>query len=226
MLMIARLYPKTNLDRIWSFVVNEIRPKPTRSLTPLYATMTEGMMDVGIIFEAEDPEDIASFLTEEVTRCDEVHHTRTVSLVKPVFFAIPKERPPTVQRYLVRIFAHPRYYRKTYSYLVGLDYQRNLFPIYISYSLGEEDILMNFGADSEQTARSFLKEHIRSLDGVEQATLHPVHRAKRFAPLEFLLQQQKKYLGSRPSKMGDQDFDWVEDFEQRALLSGALPGEY
>jgi hypothetical protein len=225
MMMIARLYPKTNLDRIWSFVENEIKATPSRSLTPLYATQTEGMMDVGIIFEAEDPEDIATFLTEEIPRCDEVHHTRTVSLVKPVFFAIPKDRPQTVQRYLLRLFAHPRTYKKTYDYLVGFNYPKNIFPIYISYSLGDEDILMNLGADSEETVRGFVKEHIRGLDGVDQATLHPVYRAKRFATLDTLLQQQKKYMGGRPSKTADPRFDWVQDFEQFALLSGALPGD-
>jgi hypothetical protein len=225
MLMIARLYPRTNLDRIWAFVENEVRATPSRSLTPLYATQTEGMMNVGIIFEAEDPEDIATFLTEEIPRCDEVHHTRTVSLVKPVFFAVPRERPQTARRYLLRLFAHPRYYKQTYEHLVGLSYSTNLFPIYVSYSLGDEDILMNLGADSEETVRSFIKEHVRVLDGVDQVTLHPVCRAKRFAALDTLLQQQKKYLGRRPSRPTDQRFDWVEDFEQFAMLSGALPGD-
>ena len=116
MLMIVRLYPKTDLSKVWNYVENEIKNDPKKPITPLYATQSEGMMNVGIIFDVEHSDDIAPFITEEIIKCNEVHHTKTISLMKPVFFPIPKRKPENVQRYIIRIFAHPRHYKNVYNH--------------------------------------------------------------------------------------------------------------
>ena len=150
--------------------------------------------------------------------------------MKPVFFPIPKKKPDNIQRYLIRVYAHPKHYKKVYDYLINYNYPFNLFPIYISYSLGDEDILMSVAADHKETVNRFVKEHIRSLDGVDQSSFYPVFRAKRFAPLEKLIEEQKKHLDARSWKKKredfDLDFDWVENFEEYAKLTGAFPGDY
>ena len=112
MLIIVRLYPKIDVNKIWDYVEHEINEESSKSMTPLYATQTEGLMDVGIIFDVKDPDDIAHFLTEEIVKCPEVHHTKTISLMKPVFFSIPKKKPENIQRYLIRLYMHPRYYKR------------------------------------------------------------------------------------------------------------------
>jgi len=158
MLMIVRLYPKTDLSRVWNYIENEIKEDPSKPYTPLYASQSEGMMNVGVIIDVKKPNDIASFLTEDIVKCDEIHYTKTVPLLKPVFFRIPKKKPETIQRYVIRIYAHPKNYKKIYDYLIDRNYPFNLFPIYISYSLGDEDIIMSIAADSENT----VKRRIRS----------------------------------------------------------------
>ena len=135
--------------------------------------------------------------------------------MKPVFFPIPKKKPDIIQRYVIRVYAHPRHYSDVYDSLINYNYPFNLFPIYISYSLGDEDIIMSVGADHKETVNRFVREHIRSLNGVDQASYYPVFRAKRFASLEKLINEQF-----------DLDFDWVENFEEYAKLTGAFPGDY
>jgi hypothetical protein len=114
-----------------------------------------------------------------------------------------------------------------YDYLINFQYPSNLFPIYISYSLGDEDIIMSIAADSKETITRFFEDHIQAQKGVDQSAIYPVLRAKRFAPLEQLIKHQEKYAakqGKGPSvKKGDSTFDWVEDFEQYAKLTGAFP---
>jgi hypothetical protein len=148
--------------------------------------------------------------------------------MKPVFFQIPKKKPENIQRFIVRIYTHPKNYKTIYNYLIDYKYPFNLFPIYISYSLGDEDVVMNVAADSRQTVNNFLREKIRTMDGVDSASFYPVVKAKRFAPLEKLIEEQKKHLKSRsklPAGEIDKGFDWVEDFEEYALLTGAFPGD-
>ncbi len=229
MLMIVRLYPKTDLSRVWNYVEQEIKAKDGDPVTPLYATQTEGMLDVGLIFDVKNPDDMTHFLTEEIVKCEEVHHTKTISLMKPVFFPIPKKKPEIIQRYVVRIYAHPKYYKNIYEHLLNINYPFNLFPIYISYSLGDEDIIMSIGSDSEKTVKTFLRDNVRNLDGVSQASYYPVFKAKRFAPLEKLIEEQKEHLDRkswrRKKEEFDLDFDWVENFEEYAKLTGAFPGD-
>jgi len=117
-----------------------------------------------------------------------------------------------------------------YNHLINYNYPYNLFPIYISYSLGDEDILMSVAADNKETVNRFVMQHIRSLDGVDQSSFYPVFRAKRFAPLEKLIEEQKKHLDAKALKKKkeefDFDFDWIENFEEYAKLTGAFPGDY
>ena len=229
MLMIVRLFPKTDLSRVWSYIEDNIKDEIHEEIIPLYATQSEGMMNVGLIFDVKEPDSLSEFITEEIVKCDEVHHTKTISLMKPVFFPIPKKKPDAIQRYLIRVYAHPKYYKKVYDHLINYNYPFNLFPIYISYSLGDEDIIMSIAADHKETVNKFVRE-LRSLDGVDQSSFYPVFRAKRFAPLEKLIEEQKKHLDARskkrPKEEFDLDFDWVENFEEYAKLTGAFPGDY
>ena len=226
MMIIVRLYPKADLNKTWNFAENVIAKESTEGVTPLYATQAEGMMSVAVIFDVKDPDDIAHFLTETLSKCEHCHHSKTISLMKPVFFPIPKKRPENIQRYVVRIYTHPRNYKTIYNYLVDYSYPFNLFPIYISYSLGDEDLVMNVAADSPETINNFVRENIRNLEGADSVTFYPVVKAKRFAPLEKIIEEQQKHLAKKAEGISeseiDKDFDWVENFEQHALLTGAF----
>lgn len=230
MMIIVRLTPKSDLNKIWEYVDNHIAKEIiTKYVTPLYATQAEGMMSIGVIFDAKNPDDIADFLTDTLEKCTECHHTKTVTLMKPVFFPIPKKRPPIIHRFLIRIYSHPRYYKSIYRYLLDYNYSFNLFPIYISYSLGDEDIIMTVASDSQETIDTFVREKLRVLVGADTILYYPVVKAKRFAPLEKLIEEQEKHLSERAKKISksevDKEFDWVEDFEEYALLTGVFPGD-
>ena len=229
MMMIVRMFPKTDLNRIWNHVENVIAKESSKVVTPLYATQAEGMMSVGVIFDVKDPDNIAHFLTETLSNFDECHHTKTISLIKPVFFPIPKKKPENIQRFIIRMYTHPKNYKAIYNYLINYKYPFNIFPIYVSYSLGDEDLVMNIAADSRQTVNNFLREKIRTMDGVDSASFYPVVKAKRFAPLEKLIEKQQELLSKQVMRISDNEtdkgFDWVEDFEQYALLTGAFPGD-
>ena len=225
-MMIVRLFPKTDLNRVWHYVENVLTKETSKSVTPLYAAQLEGMMNVGVIFDVKDPDNIAHFLTETLSDFDECHHTRTISLMKPVFFPIPKKKPENVQRFIIRIYTHPKNYKAIYDYLLNHKYPFNLFPIYISYSLGDEDLVLNVAADSSQTVHNFLREKIRIMDGVDSSSFYPVVKAKRFAPLSDLIKVQQKHLSDKAKKIPkaelDEGFDFVEEFERYAMLTGAF----
>lgn len=224
MMMIVRLFPKTDLSKVWEYVESDmIKNIESEGITPLYATQTEGMMNVGVIFDANDPDNVADFITENIAQIDEIHHSKTITLMKPLFFPIPKTKPEQLQRFIIRIYTHARHYKEIYSFLRDYDYPYNLFPIYLTYSLGDEDIILNVAADSYETVSNFVKEQIRYLDGSDTALFFQVIKAKRFASLEKLIEHQQKHLAKDiPLEAQDTEFDYVEDFEYHALLTGAF----
>ena len=227
MMIIVRMFPKTDLNRVWNYVENVIGKETSEYITPLYSAQLEGMMSVGVIFDVKDPDHIAHFLTETLSDFEECHHTRTISLMKPVFFPIPKKKPENIQRFIIRIYTHPKNYKPIYNYLINYKYPFNMFPIYVSYSLGDEDLVMNVAADSKETVSNFLREKIRTMDGVDSSTFYPVVKSKRFAPLSELIKIQHEHLAEQaknvPESEFDEDFDFVEAFEEYALLTGAFP---
>jgi len=227
MMIIVRLYPKTDLNRIWHYVENVIAKESSDVCTPLYSAQLEGMMSVGVIFNVKDPDNIAHFLTETLSGFDECHHTRTISLMKPVFFPIPKKKPENMQRYILRVYTHPKNYKTIYNYLINHKYPFNMFPIYVSYSLGDEDLVINVAADSIETVNNFLREKIRTMDGVDSSSIYPVVKAKRFAPLSDLIKIQQEHMLDKSKKVPkgelDEQFDFVERFEEYAMLTGAFP---
>jgi DNA-binding Lrp family transcriptional regulator len=226
-MIIVRLYPKTDLNRVWHYVENVIAKESSNVVTPLYSAQLEGMMSVGVIFNVKDPDNIAHFLTETLSGFDECHHTRTISLMKPVFFPIPKKKPENMQRFILRVYTHPKNYKTIYNYLINHKYPFNMFPIYVSYSLGDEDLVMNIAADSIETVNNFLREKIRTMDGVDSSSVYPVVKAKRFAPLSDLIKIQQEHMLDKSKKVPkselDEQFDFVEKFEEYAMLTGAFP---
>lgn len=225
MMIIVRLFPKMDLKKIWDYVEGDMVLKAkSNNVSPLYATQTEGMMNVGIIFDVKDSDNIADFLTDNLAHYDEIHHTKTISLMKPLFFAIPKDKPKRLQRYVIRIYTHSKYYKSIYNYLKNYDYPYEIFPIYLAYSLGDEDIILNVGAETYDAVDNFVKDKIKHLNGADTVVFYPVVKAKRFASLETLIEHQDKYLtkSDTPEKERDKEFDYVEDFEYYAMLTGAF----
>jgi hypothetical protein len=223
-MLIIRLYPKFEIKKVWEYVDDKIKEETSGVITPLYASQTEGKMQVGVVIDAKEPDNIIKLLTENIANCQDIHHTTTIALMKPVFFPVPKKKPKTLYRYTVHICTHPKYYKKIYQFLLGYNYQMNFIPIYVAYSLGEEDILMVAMADSQETLNKFLKEKIRTMDGVESAVFYPVVRTKRFASLSKLKKYEKRHMIEKAKDIPDDEidtsFDWT--FENYATLTGAF----
>jgi len=227
MMLIARLFPKTNIDKLWDYVEEKIEKESLGLVTPLYASQTEGTMEISIIFRVNHPDNIAHFLTDCVPDCDEIYNTKTVTLMKPVFFPIPKKKPETARRYIIHINTQPRYYEDIYNALVNYDYPANIFPIFLSYSLGDEDVIINLAADNVEAARDFVRKAIQPMNGLESVATHPVIKSKRFVPLSKLVEHQKKFLVEKAEKISDEDidmeFDWT--FDEYAKMTGAFSRE-
>jgi len=98
----------------------------------------------------------------------------------------------------------------------------SLNQTYAFLSIEDKDVQLSF-----ETVNNFVRDKIRNLDGALSVIFYPVVKAKRFAPLADLIKVQQKHLADKAKKIPkselDEAFDFVEDFEEYALLTGAFP---
>jgi hypothetical protein len=220
MMLIVRVFPKESLKDSWDRAVNNLEKMSNDNCTPLYISQQEEKAFLSIIFDVKDPDAFADILVRNMSSATNSKKTRTITLLKPVFFPAPKDRPEQLERYQVGLQIAPAELNNVFSHTIHLDYPSDLFPTYAAYSFGEDDILVSMLSVSRDRARAFVKEKIESQEGVLGADVARISMSKRLAPLEtWRRYREEKYL-FKPYD-GFEDYDFTE----RARLSGAFASE-
>ena len=217
MMLIVRVFPKEKLKDSWDRAVNSLEKMSNENCTPLYISQQEEKDFMSIIFDVKDTDAFTDVLVRNIPSGANSEKTRTIILLKPVFFPAPKDRPEHLERYQVALRVASDELNNVFNHTVHLDYPVDLFPTYAAYSFGEDDILMSMLSISRDKVRAFVKEKIESQEGVLGVDIGRIDRSKRLAPLEtWRRYREDKYL-FKPSD-GFEEYDFTE----QALLSGAF----
>jgi len=227
MMLILRLYPMYEIDKVWDFVEERFAGRETRGAVPLFVSHQENFNYLSVVFEAKDVDSIAEFVVDEVAGCDEIGDTRTIVLMKPAFFSVPKDVPENLHRYLISISIDPKFYRTVYDRLVRYEPIDNVFFVYTAYTFGEDDILISTLAENWSEIRKFTNDWIEAIPGVKVARIAMVCRSMRLVSAEKWKSHQKKYsrdrLLAKEAKLPEYEFDWT--FVEECEIHGALPDE-
>jgi hypothetical protein len=217
MMLIVRVFPKENLKDSWDKAVNSLEKMSNENCTPLYISEQEEKDFMSIIFDVKDADAFADVLVRNIPSAANSEKTRTIILLKPVFFPAPKDRPEHLERYQVALHVDSEELNNVFNHTIHLDYAVDLFPTYAAYSFGEDDILVSMLSISRDRLRAFVKEKIESQEGVLGVNIARIDMSKRLAPLEMWRRyREDKYL-FKPYD-GFEDYDFTE----QALLSGAF----
>jgi hypothetical protein len=220
MMLIVRVFPKDNLKDSWDRAVNSLEKMSNENCTPLYISQQEEKDFMSIIFDVKDADVFADVLVRNIPSATNSEKTRTIILLKPVFFPAPKDRPEHLERYQVALRVDSEELNNVFNHTIHLDYPVDLFPTYAAYSFGEDDILVSMLSKSREELTAFVKEKIESHEGVLGVDIARINMSKRLAPLEMW----KRY---REDKYLFKPYDGFEeyDFTELAFLSGAFARE-
>ena len=217
MMIIVRLFPKEDLKDSWNRTLNSFEEMHDENCTPLYISRQEEKDFMSIMYDVKDIDSFADVLVRKIPSAANSEKTRTITLLKPVFFPAPKERPEQLERYQVAMRVASDELDDVFNHVIHLDYSVDLFPTYAAYSFGEDDILVSMLSISRDKLRAFVKEKIESQKGVLSVDVARIDMSKRLAPLEMWRRyREEKYL-FKPYD-GFEDYDFTE----QALLSGAF----
>ena len=230
MLMVLKIYPKGDQQKVWDYVMNNFDQSWSKSVIPIQMTEHIGDNALGILFKVENLDNMANFLTYRIGECDEVMDTKTMIFMKPVFLPLPKDRTTRLRRFTIPLQVHPKYYDDVYDFLVDYKYPNDLFPIYISYVLGECDILISMVGIDLEKVNEFVSHNISSIDGVNSYQVTEFGRSERLVSQEDWRTLQRAMLHIPPWAAGELKEKYLYDYDLSPptndfALSGAMVDE-
>jgi hypothetical protein len=113
-MVITWLYAKTNPDKLWNSVVEELGDYRSSDITRFYVPQSvQDFITISLQVKATDSvvgflEHVMDFLTQKVARMDGLADSHTMPLIKLRFLPILKELPAAISRYTTEVKVHPR----------------------------------------------------------------------------------------------------------------------
>jgi hypothetical protein len=216
-MILLRIFPKQDLGESWRRALANSDKISNKDCTPLYASQQEEKDFMSVMYDVKDIDSFADVLVGKIPLAVNSKKTRTITLLKPVFFPAPKDRPVRLERYQVAVRGASDHVNSVFNRILHLDYPVDLFPTYAAYSFGEDDILVSMLSVSRDKLRAFVKEKIESLEGVVSVDVARIDMSKRLAPLEMWRRYREERYLFKPSESYEE-----YDFTEQALLSGAF----
>lgn len=220
MMIIVRIFPKGDLNESWDRIINNSESISNEHCTPLYLSQQEEKNFMSLIYDIKDADRFADILVKKIPSALQAEKTRTITLLKPVFFPAPKDRPLNLERYQVAVRVSSDKLEDVFNHILVLGYPRDVFPTYAAYSFGEDDILTSMLSISRDKLREFARENLEPQKGVVSVEVGRINMSKRLAPTEMW----KKYREGRyifKPKEQYEDYDFIE----HAALTGAFVRE-
>ena len=219
-MVIVRIFPSGALEESWNHVLGNLEDLSNMYCTPLYLSQREEENIVTLIYDVKDPDHFADIVVKKIPALLRPEKMRTVTLLRPVFFPAPKERPQNLERYQVAVRANCGDMENVFNHMLHLDYPNDTFPTYAAYSFGEDDILLSMLAQSREGLGQFLHTNLESQRGVVSISVGHITRSKRVAPTQMWKRyRESKYL-FRPTSEQEE-----YDFLDREVLHGARERE-
>jgi len=229
MTVIVRLFAKSSMEKLWEDIENHLPKFESDYLKALYASQQEAKDYITVIFEARNFEVLKDVLTTNLPTLIDVRKTRTIPMLEPTYFLLPKNHPKNLERYLVTLRVNPIKAQEIRSTIVREKFPDNVFATYLTFSLGDDDILMSVLSDSRDAVQALVKNLFGEMDGVESYDISNQLKTKRLTSLETWKKHQNKFLSSHDKEFKkdlDDSYDWTNDFYEHAAITGAFVREF
>jgi hypothetical protein len=217
MMIIVRIFPKGELNENWRRVLNNLESISNENCTPLYLSLQEEKNFMSLIYDVKDLDLFGDILVKNIPSALQPEKTRTITLLKPAFFPVPKNRPANLERYQVALRVTSDELENVLNRMLHLDYPRDVFPTYAAYSFGEDDILTSMLSTSRDSIKKFVRENLEAQKGVVSVDVARISMSKRVAPTEMWRKyRESKYIFKPTGEYEEYDFTELYQFVTNA----------
>lgn len=224
MMLIVRLYPKKALASVWKALEKNVDLLETKNYTALYATQLSGNNYVSVIFELKDLGNIEDFYMKVMEKIPDIRQTETLTLMKTEYYLIPKNRPEKLSRFQIHLNCEPEHYAQVFEKMREYKLPSNIFKTFISFSFGQDDIIMSVLSNSADSVLQIVEEKLAKIPGVSTIRFTHVVKCLRLVNNQKWKEHKIKYLGPGQIMKGMEvdDESTIEDF---ASLTGCFVHE-
>jgi hypothetical protein len=216
----VRVLPIGELNQAWEAILRNLGDLSNEHCTPLYLSQQEEKSFLSIIYDVQDTDSLGDIIVKHIPATLRPEKTRAVTLLKPVFFPAPKDRPANLERYQVAVRAKTSQLENVFIHMLQLGYPNDVFPTYAAYSFGEDDILTSMLSTSRDRIEKFMEENVRSQTGVTHVEISRINMSKRLAPATIWKDYRESRYYFRPTERYEEF-----DFTELAALTGAFVHE-
>jgi hypothetical protein len=198
---------------VWNYLLKHLKGKETKKVRPLYVSQLHGKNYIGVIFYVEKIDYIVKFLVQQIGACKEIIDTQTLTLMKPVFLPIPKDRSDCFCRFTIHLKVEPKSYHDVYNEILDHKYNNEVFPTYVAYSLGDFDIVVSVLGENIERVNDFADTILAKIDGVTEYDILPIERSEHLASNETWRRLQRSLLHIPPWVSKDLKKHYLYDYE-------------
>jgi len=220
MMIIVRIFPRGELNESWDRVLDNLERISNEHCTPLYLSLQEEKNFMSLIYDVKDVDLFGDILVKNIPSTLQPEKTRTITLLKPAFFPVPKDRRANLERYQVAVRVTSDELENVFNRILHLDYPRDVFPTYAAYSFGEDDILTSMLSTSRDSIKKFVRENLEPQKGVVSVEVARINMSKRVAPTEMWKKYRESKYIFKPTAEHEE-----YDFLEHAALTGAFVRE-
>jgi hypothetical protein len=207
MMVVVRIFPSGPLEESWDKVLGNLEVLSNMYCTPLYLSQREEENFMTLVYDVRDPDRFADIVVKNIPSLLNPEKTRTITLLRPVFFPAPRDRPLNLDRYQVAVRGTCGELENIFNHILHLDYPNDTFPTYAAYSFGEDDILVSMLSTNMDRLRQFLRANLEFRKGVIGLGVGRITRSKRVAPTEMWKRyRESRYLFKPTAEQEEYDF--------------------
>lgn len=171
------------IDHVWDYVAENHKKWHSKQVTPLYMTRRYLQEDTSLIVDAENPDALADFLTDNIATIENVRGIWVINMAKMRFFKTPQEHYRDLSRFTVTIDVMPSRMNRVFESISSLRPGRDVIVNYVAHTFQSPtaSIMASVLARSINHMNAFVNEYIKPLEGVADTDVTYISKTLRLA---------------------------------------------
>jgi hypothetical protein len=185
MMYIARFGVGEDNDELWDRVVQNPKILDTPGVNLLYMTRRQGHGDTSLIVDVNDCDNMANLVFKVTSLHPEVKTISTLSLMKPLFFPVPRGTPK-LERFTLTIECDASRCNDIYEAIKGIRPTKENVITYIAciFREGGRSILMSVLSRSPEILEAMISQHIDTVNGIKATEVTRIDKTRKLASSE------------------------------------------
>jgi DNA-binding Lrp family transcriptional regulator len=169
------------LNRLHKRLMKIKKSPKHKNIQILYLSRCYTHSDISFMVDAKDPEALPTFVTDVLLDLDGVWDIQMIPLLNPNFFEIPKYiRKSKYQHFTISLDVKSNKTKSVFNYLKKIAATKEIAITFLAYSFSsyESDILITLLSPDISAAGNFVKNNLRTIDGVIDSLLWQIETYK------------------------------------------------